>query len=389
MHARLVTLGLAMLVACAHAGCGAEETSSPARVGRASSAVQGGDVDTDHPYAVGVCGVSPGPGQCQLVCSGTLIAPNLVLTARHCVDAATSQADCATATWTTHLYTSPDQYYVTTGNQLYQATTGWHRVATIHTPTGTTLCGGDLALLVLQDLVPASEAVPATPAIQFSLTDRAHTPSLSETAIGYGVTSPNTASEGTRHRRSDIAIQCIPGDATIDCDPKLAFAGSAGEFLVGDGTCDGDSGSGAFEQASFTAGKPVVLGALSRGGVSVDGARCIGGVYTRLDGWKDFVVGVAAQAAQKGGYPAPDWTRPEAPADGGATDAGDAGPSPPPTSHGCAIARRSPSRGAEHYSSVPYEDLALGLAVWGLALGNCSRKRKKIRRAVGKKTRYC
>jgi hypothetical protein len=388
MRARLVTLGLATLVACADAGRGTEDDGTRSRIGHVTSAVQGGDVDTDHPYAVGVCGVSPGPGQCQLVCSGTLIAPNLVLTARHCVDAATSQTDCATATWTTHLYTSADQYYVTTGNQLYQASTGWHRVAAIHTPTGTTLCGGDLALLVLQDLVPASEAVPATPAIQFSLTDRAHTPSLSETAIGYGVTSPNTATEGTRHRRSDIAIQCIPGDATIDCDPKLAFAGSAGEFLVGDGTCDGDSGSGAFEQTSFAAGHPVVLGALSRGGVSVDGARCIGGVYTRLDAWRDFIAGVALEAAQKGSYAAPDWTRPTS--DAGAADATDGGgASPGPSAHGCAVSGRSVARGPEHYSSVPYEDLALGLAVWGLALRNCSRKRTKIRRAVGKKTGYC
>src|SRR5512140_1532420 len=160
-----VTIAGAFVVAlCAHeaTGCARGDAADDARVGRVASAVQGGQVDADHPFAVGVCGVSTGPGQCQLICSGTLVAPNLVLTARHCVDSATSNTDCATASWTGHLYATADQYYVTTSKDLYQATTGWHRVAAIHTPDQATLCGGDLALLVLQDVVAPGEATPAT-----------------------------------------------------------------------------------------------------------------------------------------------------------------------------------------------------------------------------------
>src|SRR5580693_1615095 len=64
-------------------GCSSStETASLARQGEA---IQGGSVDQSHNYAVGVC-VGNGPGQCQLICSGALIAPNLVMTARHCVD---------------------------------------------------------------------------------------------------------------------------------------------------------------------------------------------------------------------------------------------------------------------------------------------------------------
>src|SRR3990172_7411309 len=37
------------------------------------------------PFAVGVCATNSGPGNCSFLCSGALIAPNLVLTARHCV----------------------------------------------------------------------------------------------------------------------------------------------------------------------------------------------------------------------------------------------------------------------------------------------------------------
>ncbi len=360
-------------------GCGRGDPIDE-RVGSAASAIQGGDVDAAHPFAVGVCGVAAGPGQCQLVCSGTLIAPNLVVTARHCVDDSTSQTDCATATWSGHRYTSADQYYVTTSKDLYQATTGWHRVAAIRTPETTSLCGADLALLILQDTVASTEATPATPAIAYPLTDRAHYPSLAETAIGYGITQPGTNTEGTRHIRTGVAIQCIPGDTAIDCDPKLAFAGSAGEFLVGDATCDGDSGGGAFEQAAFTAGSFVVLGALSRGGVSVDGKSCIGGVYTRFDGWRSFIAGVGVEAAQRGAYPSPAWTT--LPADAGAADAApDANTSPStPSTHGCAVVR---------YSSVPYQPFALGMLLWCLRRWNCTRKRTQFRRAVGKKTGYC
>ena len=380
MDARRIVAGIgaAALVAsgapaCAH-DAGDANASDPggARIGRAASAVQGGQLDDTHAFAVGVCGLTAGPGQCGLVCSGTLIAPNLVLTARHCVDVPSSNADCATATWTGPRYTTPDQYWVTTSKDLYQATTGWHQVTAIRTPTDTALCGGDLALLVLKDVLTTAEATPAAAAVQYPLSDRTHY-GLSETAIGYGITSPGTNTEGTRHTRSGIAIQCIPGDAQIDCDPKLAFAGSDKEFLAGDGTCDGDSGSGAFEDKSFASGSFVVLGALSRGGVSNDGLTCIGAVYTRLDVWRDFLVGVATEAAQKGGYPAPAWSTGTGPTDAGtdgsADGGGEGGASNPSSaaSGGCAV--------SQHYSSVPWQYLALGLLLCGLRRWNCTRKR--------------
>jgi Trypsin len=384
----VVGLGAAALVVSGAPAC-SQAPSADARslrLGRAASAVQGGQVDAAHAFAVGVCGLASGPGQCGLVCSGTLLAPNLVLTARHCVDAPSSNADCATATWVGPRYTSPDQYWVTTSKDLYQATAGWHRVAAIRTPTDTALCGGDLALLVLQDVVAPTEAKPADAAVAYPLSDHTRY-GLTETAIGYGITSPGTNTEGTRHTRTGIAIQCIPGDAQIGCDPQLAFAGNEKEFLAGDGTCDGDSGSGAFDQASFDAGAFVVLGALSRGGVSNDGLTCIGAVYTRLDVWRDFLVGGAAEAAKSGGYPAPAWTIAPSAGDAGAADAdaggGDGGVSngPGAASHGCAA--------GQHYSSVPWQNFALGLLLWGLRRWNCTTKRTQFRRAVGKKTGYC
>ena len=314
---RIVGTSAAFAIA-ALSGCGDRAvTTRTEQIGATRAAIQGGNVDQQHPFALGVCGLASGPGQCQVVCSGALIAPNLVVTARHCVDDAPTEPDCTTAQFGNPLYTSPKQYYVTTSYQMYQPTQGWHRVSDIRVPSDTHLCGNDLALLILGDVVSSSEATPVTPAVQFALTDRGHWPGLSETAIGYGITSPNTNTEGTRRIRSNIAIQCIPGDTQIGCDPAQVFGGDPKEFLAGDGTCEGDSGSSAYEESDFESGTFVSLGVLSRGGVSSDGMSCIAGVYTRLDVFHDLIVSTALDAAKLGGYAPPAWTASVSAPDGG------------------------------------------------------------------------
>src|SRR5688572_28600307 len=54
-------------------------------------AIQGGSLDSANTFAVAILDEANG------VCSGTLIAPNLVLTARHCIAGGGSDPiDCAT-----------------------------------------------------------------------------------------------------------------------------------------------------------------------------------------------------------------------------------------------------------------------------------------------------
>ncbi|HEX4515538.1 MAG TPA: trypsin-like serine protease, partial [Polyangiaceae bacterium] len=81
------TLAAVMLAA----GC---SSSDHAVSSSQSQPIQGGTLDTTDSFAVGVC--AGAPGQCQLFCSGALIAPNLVMTARHCVNQPSSTSiDCA------------------------------------------------------------------------------------------------------------------------------------------------------------------------------------------------------------------------------------------------------------------------------------------------------
>jgi hypothetical protein len=122
---------------------------------------------------------------------------------------------------------------------------------------------------------------------------------------------------GTRRIKQNIGVVCIPNDPSgIDCykDPQAKGAIAESEFAAGDGTCQGDSGSSAYEQSSFNAGAPVSLGVLSRGGVDDPNnpTTCVTAIYTRLDKWRDLIVQTAKTAAALGGYPEPSWTAPVA-----------------------------------------------------------------------------
>jgi V8-like Glu-specific endopeptidase len=303
-------------------GCSSDPKPSKDAVGSSKSAIQGGSIDTSHPYAVGVCG-GGGPGNCQLICSGALIAPNLVVTARHCVDQSPQQIDCNSASFGSAIGPA-SAFNITTNYHLFQSTSGWHQVAQIVTPTPTAVCGNDIALLILANNVPATEATPITPAVQYPITDHTRY-STTITAIGYGITAPNTDTSGTRRIKENINLVCIPGDKQIDCGSLTNANLDAKEFESGDGTCEGDSGSSAYEQSSFNANNPVSLGVLSRGGVDDPNnpTMCVGAVYTRLDSWKDLIISTVKTAAAKGGYALPTWTQP-----------GDPGPPQPGTDSG-------------------------------------------------------
>jgi len=263
-------------------GCG---TSSHDESTRASTAdIQGGTTDSTHTFELGVCLGSP--GNCQAICTGTLIAPNLVATARHCVAQTPSgNVDCATTRFGSQY--AATQLYVTTNQSIFTSSGTWAHGAKIITPTPTLLCGNDIALIILSTSIPASAATPVTPNVMYNLVDRNYISKLEDTAIGYGLTAPNTNTAGTRHIRQHIPFNCMPGDRFYDCKAKGYTDIQDQEFFAGDGPCEGDSGSGAFSQGQFDQGQFLSLGVLSRGGVSLDGLTCVGSIYTRLDSYRD------------------------------------------------------------------------------------------------------
>ena len=288
-------LGIVSAAACS------SQTPRPERTSATSSPIQGGSNDTSHNFVVGIYN-----NQYSAVCSGALIAPNLVATARHCVALTTQQIDCATSTFPSPV--PAGQMLVTTNPDM--GVMNWVSAKKIIVPSGPNtdlVCGNDIALLIL--LKPISLPEYVTPTITPPMTDSSYSTTI--TAIGYGVDSPNnTNSAGIRRIKENIGLNCIPNDkAFVDCfaDPTARQYMTAAEFMSGDGTCEGDSGSGAFEQKNFNAGNWVSFGVLSRGGVSSDGTTCLGGVYSRFDAWGPLLQQAAEEAAADGSYSVPSW----------------------------------------------------------------------------------
>ena len=82
------------------------------------------------------------------------------------------------------------------------------------------------------------------------------------------------AGEGSEVRTPDdmavyLAFDEESGDKTRDCTKSKYRSGTTrvapSELVTAGGVCSGDSGSGAIEQKSFTAGAPLVIGVASRG----------------------------------------------------------------------------------------------------------------------------
>ena len=284
-------------------------------LGTTSSPIQGGTTDTTHQFAVGVVQLAQQDQNMVAFCTGVLLAPNLVATARHCVAMlASTTIDCASSMFGP-LYPA-DEVFVTTDANITM-NSSFHTVTSVIVPTGTdhsAVCGNDIALMILADNIDLPQY--AEPVITPPMTAAQY--EHVATAIGYGIDDPmdmTGMTAGTRRIKENVQLICIPNDTTFtDCftDPDARQVLTATEFVSGDSTCEGDSGSGAFEQGNFDADKWVAFGVLSRGGVSDDGKTCVQPIYTRFDAWGSLIVGAAQQAAkaaaaQGAPYPLAAW----------------------------------------------------------------------------------
>lgn len=228
-----------------------------------SEAIVHGAVDHGRHPAVVALVIEDASG--TALCTGALIAPDVVLTARHCVSVLASDAvDCPSSGPQVTGDRDPSTISVVVDDSIKSAAPAATGVEIV-TPRGDSLCDADIALLRLDHPIDGIEPLSIA-------TDDAGAPldGKKVVTVGYGLSKNSGGSAGIRRFRSHVAVH----------------TSSNAEFVVGESTCQGDSGGPAIDEDDGS-----ILGVVSRGGAKCTG-KSANNIYTRVDAFLPLIESV-------------------------------------------------------------------------------------------------
>ena len=336
------------------AGC----NQAPEPIDRSADAVLNGVDDTTDTAVIAVDTLLPAGEE---LCTGFLIMPDLVLTARHCAAPVVDPTGGCVTKGTLTLATggpplAPTKIFAYAETILSASSKplAVAEVTVLPGSVGQSMCGNDLAILRLQapldGVAPLAMSLSAPPAVGDMFT-----------AIGYGLPSPTDVNGGDRRRsRSGLLVASI-GASTRTSD---------GEWIADTGPCAGDSGSPAIG-ADGTA-----IGVMVRGPKST----CVSMIYERVDVHADFLIEQVKASAVRLGVAVPPWAGGQGGA-GGSGGAGGAGgapsktPQPSNVSEGCSLGA---SNGPASSGGATAALLVLGLITCIRRAGGRAPMRRRI-----------
>jgi secreted trypsin-like serine protease len=320
MGARLGSL--VVFAAATAIGCAAERDEP---IGKTTSAIINGSVSSADQDFVVQLGVDTN-GVITPKCTATVVAENLILTARHCVGEVEGERIVSTH--------SADRIAIYVGadgpQQLASRARPAARGAKVFTPAGQSLFP-DIALVVLDQKIDAPIA-----ALRLYGTPRK---SERVEVVGFGMNEDNV-NVGERMKRAVQVMALAPSVTTFH---KL----NEGEFAFGEAACFGDSGGPA-----LSAETNAIVGVASRvnsGVASTDDQPnkiCLGAedVYTSLRPFKSLILQAFAAAGATPVLEDGDGVTTRTPTTKSSTlREEDAGKNPQTADGGCSTTGRGPS----------------------------------------------
>ncbi len=362
LYGAMLLSGLSVIVSGCSAGAESDQTQEA--VGQViQPIIRGISSGTEHDSVVVLTTFRDGLR--RSLCTATLVAPNLIITARHCVSDTDSSTACTKeGTPITgggvKADRDPKSLVVFLGKDGVAPDTeveanGSARGAMVIVDAAANVCNRDVAFVVLDQKLPA----PVSPM-------RLGPPSLDErlSAVGWGIDETGTLPK-SREVRPEIPLIGI-GPAMY---PEHATYGYGDhEFMVGESACAGDSGSPAFAKTG------AVVGVAARAGNGLPrdpnnyASTCMGekahAVYTHLGSLQDLVrraFDASGEEIWLEGQPDPRAPKPEA-TPGESTEAppaaspSEALPAPAPAepsapaAAGCSVSSE-PQKGAVEYAA--------------------------------------